>query len=313
MAKFMMLVGLPGSGKSTLAKHIAELENAEVFSSDVYRLKLFGDESSQQDNNRVFDTLYADLVSTLTKGVSVILDATNINCKSREKALRRIANVDCYKVAIVLPVSLDVCVRQDAGRERTVGRAVIKKFVCKFEYPQKFEGFDEVIIWPINEDSDRSFDSLEDRFTLINNMYNFDQKNHWHKYSLGSHCSRLAWQFCTDGVLQEAGLFHDVGKMFTQVFDDNGEAHYRSHANWSAYYMLINRRICKFYNSLPEFGEMMFYINQHMHIRDIIKSDKAVVRYKKLWGEERYLKLLDFMHADNRASGTIKHTEEVNK
>lgn len=313
MVKFIMLVGLPGSGKSTLAKHIAELENAEVFSSDAYRLKLFGDENWQQDNNRVFDTLYADLVNTLTKGVSVILDATNINCKSREKALRRVANVDCYKVAIVLPVPLDVCIRQDADRERTVGQAVIKKFVCRFEYPQRFEGFDEVMIWSIDEDSCRCFDSLDDRFTLINNMYSFDQKNHWHKYSLGSHCSRVAWQFCANGVLQEAGLFHDVGKMFTQVFDDSGEAHYLSHANWSAYYMLINRHISKFHSSSPEFSEMMFYINQHMHIRDIIKSDKAVARHKKLWGEERYLKLLDFMHVDNRASGTIRYTEEDDK
>lgn len=46
MAKFIMLIGLPGSGKSTLAKHIAELENAKIFSFDTYRLKLFGDENS---------------------------------------------------------------------------------------------------------------------------------------------------------------------------------------------------------------------------------------------------------------------------
>lgn len=312
MTKFIMLVGLPGCGKSTLAKQLAEVENAEVFSSDAYRLKLFGDENSQQNNNLVFDTLYTDLTTTLISGKSVILDATNINYKSRAKALSRIVGIDCYKIAIVLPVPLDVCVAQDACRNRTVDKSVIEKFISKFEYPQKFEGFDEVVIFDAYTDFKEDFYSSNDRRVLMYSMSNFDQKNHWHKYSLGDHCAKVASHFKDDMIRQEAGYFHDVGKMYTQVFDETGEAYYYSHANWSAYYMLVNRYILKKHKQY-EFNEIMFYINQHMHIRDIIKSNKAIDRYKKLWGEERYLKLLDFMYADNASSGTNRYMEKVEK
>ena len=50
-----------------------------------------------------------------------------------------------------------------------------------------------------------------------------------------------------------------------------------------------------------------------MQIRDIIKSNKAIDKYKKLWGEERYLKLLDFMYADNASSGINRYMKEVDK
>ena len=40
-----------------------------------------------------------------------------------------------------------------------------------------------------------------------------------------------------------------------------------------------------------------------MHIRDIVKSEKAIEKYKKLWGEERFNKLIEFMNNDNKASG----------
>ena len=49
--------------------------------------------------------------------------------------------------------------------------------------------------------------------------------------------------------------------------------------------------------------EVLFYVNEHMHIRDILQSERAIAKYKKLWGEDRFNKLVEFMEADNKASG----------
>ena len=50
---FTMLVGIPGSGKSTFAKTMIT-KYAKHITSDCIRKELWGDESSQQDNNKVF-------------------------------------------------------------------------------------------------------------------------------------------------------------------------------------------------------------------------------------------------------------------
>ena len=39
-----------------------------------------------------------------------------------------------------------------------------------------------------------------------------------------------------------------------------------------------------------------------MHIRDIINSEKAIRRYKLLWGEDLYNSLIEFMEADNKGA-----------
>jgi hypothetical protein len=42
-----------------------------------------------------------------------------------------------------------------------------------------------------------------------------------------------------------------------------------------------------------------------MHIRDIIKSEKAIGKYKKLWGKDKFNVMLKFMECDNKSSGRI--------
>ena len=71
--KFIMLIGLPGSGKSTWAeKYITENANTVLISSDNIRKELFGDENSQEDNNRVFYEMEVRTLNHLNNGVNVI-------------------------------------------------------------------------------------------------------------------------------------------------------------------------------------------------------------------------------------------------
>ncbi len=39
-----------------------------------------------------------------------------------------------------------------------------------------------------------------------------------------------------------------------------------------------------------------------MHIREIIRSEKAIRRYKLLWGEDLHNSLIEFTEADNKGA-----------
>ena len=292
----IVMVGLPGSGKSTKAIELAEEYEAKIFSSDSYREKLLGNASDQTNNSKVFDTLYKDLCQEILTG-NCILDATNCTYKSRQQVLSRVKNIKCLKVAYVMTTSIDDCIDRDIKRDRTVGKDVVMKFVHSYQLPQYFEGFDRILF---DNDPYEKYDPYK-AIDMASQMIMMDQKNPHHVNDLYTHSIMLSEQFAGDDPRFLAGKWHDLGKMFTQSFDDDGVAHYICHANYSTYYLLTHCDLLNV-NSKTKFLDVMFYINEHMHIRDIIKSDKALEKYAKLYSRERLNKLLEFMEADNRAS-----------
>lgn len=314
MTKLIMMVGVPGSGKSYIAKLISETKNnIKIFSSDEYRKKLLGDENDQTNNNLVFETIYKDIAKSLADEESCIFDATNICYKDRKRAFDSIDSI-IYKVyrvkpsykkeAIVCCTSISNCIYFDKNRERTVGEAIINKFVSRFEYPQYFEGFYSIKRYV----SDcRSCIERED---IFNRMAYFDQNSKYHKYSLLGHSIILSEFYFKkhDKLMMEVAKLHDIGKMLTETKGEDGYSHYYQHANYSAYILACNPYIIDFEKYPNEnfenvFLKVIFFVNQHMHIRDIVKSEKAIEKYKKLWGRETFDKLVEFMEYDNKASG----------
>lgn len=85
MSKLIVMVGLPGSGKSYKAKELSDLYNAQIFSSDLYRKMMYGDEKDQTHNEEVFKKLYSELNIWLAVDRNCILDATNVTLKARKK------------------------------------------------------------------------------------------------------------------------------------------------------------------------------------------------------------------------------------
>lgn len=305
--KFIMMMGLPGSGKSTIAKDLAVKYNATILSSDEYRKKLLGDENCQSDNQRVFSTLYADMRNLLSEGKSVIYDATNMSMKDRGFALSNTVKYKCERIVYFVNEAVGVCKERNSNRERVVPSFVYDKMLSKFSYPQKFEGFDKVILH-IDKDSDSGMEyhseyekdvsrDVVKEFVLMS-MNAFEQKSKWHKYNLGEHCVRVAEAFPTFDNRYEAGILHDVGKLFTQTIDEEGFAHYYGHAGAGAYFIASHPW---FIRGEYNFDEVMFYISEHMHIRDIIGSENAVSKYKNIFGEGRFNSLVEFMEADNKA------------
>lgn len=313
MSTLYVMVGLPGSGKSTIAegylkrhysRYGTEEMSMKIFSSDEYRKNLLGDIEDQSQNQKVFDTLFKDLKMFLSCGdVTAIFDATNITVKSRRKIFESIRNLGCRVVAVVVPTTIEQCIRNNEQRERVVPIPVLFKMMKQFEMPQKFEGFTDILIGYDFYCNRITTGYVDDAAETIVKMFEFDQHNKHHKYTLGEHSYNLAKNYPMQSVLYYAGLWHDIGKMHTQSFTEDGQAHYYSHENVSAYYLLSHKYLTKL--SMDDLCECLFYINNHMHIRDIIKSEKAINKYKQFWGEERFRNLIDFMNNDNGASGRV--------
>ena len=86
--KLLMLAGLPGSGKSTLAREITAQEPFLVLESDRLRKSLVGQpEYTAGEHRRVFRACHRLIDEFLGKGFPVLLDATNLNQRSRRPVL----------------------------------------------------------------------------------------------------------------------------------------------------------------------------------------------------------------------------------
>lgn len=316
MSKLIIMVGLPGSGKSTIAKELNIDNNYTILSSDAYRAKILGDENDQSNGAKVFDILYSDMKSLLLADCNVIFDATNTSMKARRRIFAELdsikkeleeLNLEITTIAYVVPTPISECIKRDSRRNRTVGVDVIKKFYYSFQMPQKFEGFDEVVI--------HGFDKIKYNYDIINPlilfMVDFDQKNPHHIYTLDIHCNKLAENYNVDSPEYVAGKLHDLGKVYTQTFDDKNIAHYYSHDSVGTYEVLSHLKwLPKF--TLDEVLYILFLINWHMKARDF-KTPKAINKYKNLFGTKWYEALMDFKHYDEVASGTYDEHEKLKK
>ena len=317
-----IMCGLPASGKTTEAKKIVAEDGAEYVSSDEIRKELYGDESCQSDNQKVFEHYYKRMNQYLSEGKDVVIDSTNVTLKSRKRILSE-CKVDCIKLVYIINTPIEICYENDLKRERHVGKEVIDKFWKNFQCPQSFEGFDSIVIIQNNHEKKFDKDFFEE---TIKKMNDFDQKNPHHKFTLGEHClitkkllekmidntdsfyeKRL---FFTEKVKKSvcyAALIHDVGKMFSQSFDKDGVAHYYNHANIGTYYLVSH--MSEFLDSIDKdcfqyVSYVLFLVNYHMLAHEI-HTEKAINKYKNLFGEDLFNLLMKFQKCDSLASGTV--------
>jgi predicted kinase len=102
---FIVVSGLPGTGKSYFCRKLAERLHFVVLESDALRKTLFPSPSySPAESARLFRALHHLIERLLKRGVSLILDATNLSERNRERL---------YNIADRLDVKL-VLVRVEA-------------------------------------------------------------------------------------------------------------------------------------------------------------------------------------------------------
>lgn len=300
---FIQMIGIPGSGKTEMANKLAAQYGAAVFSSDKIRKELTGNESDQTVNDKVFKTMFERTCATLNDGVSAIYDATNLSHKRRRVLLEQLsAHYDIRTIAVVMATPIKMCIDRQTQRDRTVPKDVIWRMVKSFYMPYWYEGWDDIhIVYPENDEKYINQLYRSDIAQLLNGTslyFDFDQKNPHHDFSLGEHmikCHELTCKTTYVESLREAALIHDIGKFFTQSFDDDGIAHYYDHHNVSAYLSLFNRNG----NELHRISRAA-YIQWHM-APYFWKEEKTRNRYKRLLGDQFYDDLLILHECDKEA------------
>lgn len=145
MATLTLMVGVSGSGKSTIAKKLALASGAKIVSTDAIRGE-FGDETRQDLNGFVFQIARNRVQWTLSLGEDVIVDATNVDVKSRKEFVK-IGKANGAKiVAAVVAVPVSTAKARNNRRFRVVPDHVIDKQARRLVEPTKAEGFDEVML-----------------------------------------------------------------------------------------------------------------------------------------------------------------------
>ncbi|MFI9505000.1 polynucleotide kinase-phosphatase [Nocardia sp. NPDC052566] len=111
----VVLIGSTGSGKSTFAhKHFRA---TSVVSSDACRGIVSDDENDQSSTPDAFALLHHIAGVRLRRGLRTVIDATNVQPKSRQELIAVARAHDVLPVAIVLDVPDAVCLERNAHRE----------------------------------------------------------------------------------------------------------------------------------------------------------------------------------------------------
>ena len=233
--KINILIWLPASGKSTYIKENKQ-EDDLVLSSDEIRKEIFWDESSQEDNWLVFDTLHKRLVAGMFKATKVIwIDATNITKKNRRKIINVIKWTSIWEVEIIwiifeLPIS--ELIKRDSEIDRVVWEDVIMRMIWQYQPPKLEEWFKELIL--IDRDSwncPKTFKTTLDLYwyleiikndSFIARMRDLEQNSYYHQETLSKHLELIEkqiewWEYNPNyKLLILLILFHDIWKFFTR-------------------------------------------------------------------------------------------------
>lgn len=300
--KLYIMIGISASGKSTIAKQIAERDNCIIVSSDAIRGEICeGGVSDQSKNEEVFRIFHRRIKENLLKGNNVIADATNITIKSRKAIFDAVRKIDCYKIGYLVVKNIKDCIKDNKNSDRVaVPDEVIYRQVGKFQIPFREEGYDNIVIEDLNKDNSELF--------LVNDMIRhlqmskFDQKNPYHNQTLGEHCDFVTEEFRKynyPNYYNFAARQHDIGKMYTQTFDENGIAHYYGHEGYGTYLLLsdYNSIFRETFYSKDEILDMLFLINYHMLPMNW-NTEKAKNKWRKIFGDYKYNLLVDFHMCD---------------
>ena len=122
---FIVVSGLPGTGKSHFCRQLAERIPLIILESDLMRKTLFLSPAySAAESARLFQAVHHLIEKLLKKGVPVVLDATNLSERNRER-LYHIAYQHNVKLILVRVEAPPEVVRERL-KNRAEGTALVQ-------------------------------------------------------------------------------------------------------------------------------------------------------------------------------------------
>ena len=98
---FIVVSGLPGTGKSYFCNKLAERLSFFILESDALRKVLFPSPSyDSEESSRLFRAVHLLIERLLKKGVSLILDATNLSERYREHLYSIVDRLDVKLILV---------------------------------------------------------------------------------------------------------------------------------------------------------------------------------------------------------------------
>ena len=141
-----LMVGVSGSGKSTHAAKLAQSIDAIIVEPDAIRKELTGDASDQSRNGEVFRLAHSRAEAILLDGKSVVVDATNLDRKTRAEWVAIARRCKAEARAVVVDTPVDVAKKRNLSRARVVPLDVIDKQTRRLCPPTFDEGFSQIVV-----------------------------------------------------------------------------------------------------------------------------------------------------------------------
>jgi predicted kinase len=293
------MVGLSGSGKSTITKE--QYSKYVLISSDKLREELYNDVNDQSHNHEIFEEMYRRSIFALNCGKDVVYDATNLNAKRRTALINRVRGEfkgEVRFIAHIVATSIPLCLARNASRDRVVPEDVIMLQLKQFQLPTKLEGFNDITITLSENKKEREtwFGVMQEE------MKKEKHDNPHHPDTIYNHCfSVMKTMIDKDSGLNnnlcaQIGFYHDIGKIYTKFYDDEGIAHYHGHDNASSYIALMQPTN----TAVQEIYLVSMVIGFHMK-RFSYKDRNKYLEWKKRLPitARRYLDLLLYADAIN--------------
>ena len=291
MPTFYMTIGVSGCGKTTWAMNQPNTQPRLVLDSDAIREELYGNWADQSHNAQVFDEMYRRTVEAMKRGIDdIYYVATNLSMKRRIQLLERLRKMFpqyIYECRVFIR-TLETLFAQNDGREHRVPSYVITRQMTQFQLPVEIEGWDN-ISYDIEKVSLDYYYDIQRRVEAFGS-----QDNPHHTLTLSEHleaCFDLMTSIAPISInmfdLLQAADWHDVGKIFTKTYDEEGIAHYFGHEN-------VGAQIALLCGVKPYAAQL---INYHM----VPYEYKALTTWKKRFDEDMWEDLLLLHQVDEGA------------
>ena len=117
----VIVSGLPGVGKSHFSRRLGERIPSVIIESDAMRKKLFPNpKHNAPESRRLFDACHSLIDSLLRRGITVILDATNLVEQHRENLYRIARRHEARLVIVQVQAPPDLVRTRLQGRARSI-------------------------------------------------------------------------------------------------------------------------------------------------------------------------------------------------